>query len=122
MTTQKDAAPDYCFIGPKELSPEELIRAELEQAIKDRDALKAELEQAKQDVEHFSLSHKRLAEAELEQLRKIAKLCRREMEHGFDLPSDVFDEVEVYYEAHGVFDCDCDDCVALERGGSNGQN
>lgn len=56
-------------------------------------------------------------EAELEQLRKIAKLCRREMEHGFDLPSDVFDEVEVYYEAHGVFDCDCDDCVALKRGG-----
>lgn len=69
MTTQKDAAPDYCFIGPKELSPEELIRAELEQAIKDRDALKAELEQAKQDVEHFSLSHKRLAE-ELERVTK----------------------------------------------------
>lgn len=36
--------------------------------------------------------------AELKQLLKIAALCWEEMEHGLDLPSDVFDAVEKYYE------------------------
>lgn len=37
------------------------------------------------------------AERELKELRNIAALCKEEIDHGFDLPSEVFDAVERYY-------------------------
>ena len=39
------------------------------------------------------------ARAELELLRKLASLCIEEIDHGFDLPSDVFDATEEYRDA-----------------------
>lgn len=49
---------------------------------------------------------------ELVALRKIADLCKEEIEHGFDLPSELFDRTEAYwkkYRAPKV--CPCEENV-----------
>lgn len=34
---------------------------------------------------------------EVGELRRIAAMCKQEIDHGFDLPSEVFESVETYY-------------------------
>lgn len=38
---------------------------------------------------------------EVSALRRIASLCKEEIDHGFDLPSEVFDATEYYYAKYG---------------------
>lgn len=47
---------------------------------------------------------------ELMALRKIADLCKEEIEHGLDLPSDVFDLTESYWQVFRSSNaCPCDE-------------
>lgn len=47
---------------------------------------------------------------ELKVLRKIVDLCKEEIEHGFDLPSEVFDLTEAYWQTYRApKDCPCDE-------------
>ena len=47
---------------------------------------------------------------ELAVFRKIVDLCKEEIEHGFDLPSEVFDLTEAYWQTYRApKDCPCDE-------------
>ncbi len=80
---------------------------EMLQTIRDADELIKSLRTRVQELEEKALSWEltartsggafRYVEKENAKLRRIAKLCWEEMNHGLDLPSDVFDAVEKYY-------------------------
>lgn len=61
-------------------------------AVDELAAVTAERDEARAQLEHLA--------ADRNELRKIAELCKEEIDHGFDLSSDVFDAVEVYYRSY----------------------
>lgn len=73
-------------------SVEETHVPDMEWLLSQLAAVTAERDEAQAQLEHLA--------ADRNELRKIAELCKEEIDHGFDLSSDVFDAVEVYYRSY----------------------